>query len=474
MRCLPVVAASAAFILLLSSSPTQAIVFTEVARFNVSLAYNSNIGTPEVPEVNPLYIGNNPLAIAWNGSKLYLSGMDNSGLLEAGLIEVLNPTQTGIVPTLTAADFSPRFGQLFTDTASRGYIGLELKGNRLAAAFDAGSARPESIQLFDTTNNTKVWDLSAAGITNLRGGAGVNFDPGFNGAPGGQGVSFSAFSSGRRGLLNESNGSVVYGLAAPDTLGMQWLTDPPVPGGNIARDMAFDPVTGDIYVRRSNDIDKAVRSGDNATSTRTTIVNDPTSGSAPDNKLGQKIEFLGDTSEGDLLIYNDSNTSALTQTFSNVVKVVDTNGAAKTATFNLIGGLTGADIANGAGIYDFDYDPSTNTLAIADFTNRNVHIFTVGSPVTAFNPGDFSGDGRVDGADLSLLLANWGAAVPPVPSGWVGSQPTTTGVDADELSALLANWGFGTATAIPEPASALLVSIAVVWFGAGRRRDREA
>jgi hypothetical protein len=82
--------------------------------------------------------------------------------------------------------------------------------------------------------------------------------------------------------------------------------------------------------------------------------------------------------------------------------------------------------------------------------------------------GDFSGDGRVDGADLSLLLANWGSTVPPVPSGWNGSQPTATGVDADELSALLANWGVGTSTAIPEPASAVL-ALGLVVASAARR-----
>jgi len=338
----------------------------------------------------------------------------------------------------------------------------------LAASLDAGSARPESLQLFDTANNTKVWDqATASGITNHRGGSGVAFDPGFNGSSAGQGVAYTQFGAGRRGLLRESNGSVVYGLAAPDTLGMQWLTDATVTN-NQARDMAFDPATGDMYVRRSNDIDKAVRTGDNSTSGRVTIVNNSSNGA---NLLGHKIEFLGDTSEGDLLIYNDRSSTLITQPFTSVVKVVDTNGVAKTATFNLIGGQTGADIANGTGIYDFDYDPGTNTLAISDFSNRNVYIFTVGSPVTTFNAGDFSGDGRVDGADLSLLLANWGAAVPPVPSGWIGSQPTTTGVDADELSALLANWGFGTSTAIPEPTSAAMLAVfAAIGVGARSRR----
>jgi hypothetical protein len=91
---------------------------------------------------------------------------------------------------------------------------------------------------------------------------------------------------------------------------------------------------------------------------------------------------------------------------------------------------------------------------------------------TAISPGDFSGDGRVDAADLSLLLANWGSVVPPVPSGWNGSQPTASAIDSDELSRLLSGWGQGssTATAIPEPSALLTVfGLAACLLGARRR-----
>jgi hypothetical protein len=84
--------------------------------------------------------------------------------------------------------------------------------------------------------------------------------------------------------------------------------------------------------------------------------------------------------------------------------------------------------------------------------------------------GDFSGDGRVDGADLSLLLANWGATVPPTPTGWTGDAPTAAGVDADELSRLLSNWGTGTSTAIPEPSTAVGLAILGVLLGSRPHR----
>jgi hypothetical protein len=85
-------------------------------------------------------------------------------------------------------------------------------------------------------------------------------------------------------------------------------------------------------------------------------------------------------------------------------------------------------------------------------------------------PGDFNGDNRVDGADLSLLLANWGAAVGSRPTGWLGVAPTVTGIDADELSRLLSTWGVGTSTTIPEPASLLVVAPVVGFARRARRR----
>ena len=102
--------------------------------------------------------------------------------------------------------------------------------------------------------------------------------------------------------------------------------------------------------------------------------------------------------------------------------------------------------------------------------------------VTAFGDppvgpaGDFSGDGMVDGEDLSLLLGFWGTGVPPTPAGWNGAPPTSPAIDADELSALLGTWGQSSAAvvegnAVPEPATAVvLVSGLVVASGIFRRR----
>ena len=96
---------------------------------------------------------------------------------------------------------------------------------------------------------------------------------------------------------------------------------------------------------------------------------------------------------------------------------------------------------------------------------------------SSFLPGDFNGDGFVDGGDLSLLLGNWGSNVPPSPTGWDGAQPTEPLIDASELSALLGTWGQGTPPSaasgvapVPEPAACLLLGLASVTLFAVTRR----
>ena len=181
-RFLPIAAMTLAFAV---ASIAEAISFNEVARFAVDFAFDSDIGAqdPPDPDNNPQYIGTNPLAVAWNGSQLYLGGHDNFGtsLLPIGLIEVLDATRTGEL-TLDSSDFSAAFGQIF-QPVGRGYTGLELSGGSLSASYDNGSNTANAIQLFDASTNSLNWDLSAAGITG-RGGSGIAFDPGFNGAGG--------------------------------------------------------------------------------------------------------------------------------------------------------------------------------------------------------------------------------------------------------------------------------------------------
>jgi hypothetical protein len=85
-------------------------------------------------------------------------------------------------------------------------------------------------------------------------------------------------------------------------------------------------------------------------------------------------------------------------------------------------------------------------------------------------PGDFSNDGAVANADLSLLLDNWGEPVPPAPAGWNGIAPTAPAIGNDELSLLLDNWGNVLAggpfsvQSVPEPSS-IVIAWATIAMG---------
>jgi hypothetical protein len=70
-------------------------------------------------------------------------------------------------------------------------------------------------------------------------------------------------------------------------------------------------------------------------------------------------------------------------------------------------------------------------------------------------PGDYSGNGLVEQADLDLVLGNWGADAGSVPATWVNDPPVGF-VDQAELDKVLGNWGsmapgLGAAGAVPEP-----------------------
>jgi uncharacterized protein YkwD len=77
--------------------------------------------------------------------------------------------------------------------------------------------------------------------------------------------------------------------------------------------------------------------------------------------------------------------------------------------------------------------------------------------------GDYNGNGRVEQADLDVVLRNWGQ--PIVPSAWINDLPIGA-IDQQELDRVLLNWGntaaagLPSAAAIPEPATWALVLLA--------------
>ncbi len=124
----------------------------------------------------------------------------------------------------------------------------------------------------------------------------------------------------------------------------------------------------------------------------------------------QNLSFLSNTSEGDLIIFNDRDDITVGHEFLDSIMVVDATGTAVASTFNFLGGATPA---SGGRFYDFDYNVATGTLAILDGTNRNVHIFELGGDT---GPAcDFNGDNACNAADIDALVANI-AVGPPDPN----------------------------------------------------------
>ncbi len=108
---------------------------------------------------------------------------------------------------------------------------------------------------------------------------------------------------------------------------------------------------------------------------------------------------------------------------------------------------TYAQNTNGAALrwasaYTFRFDSSVAPNAVNG--TATLGLFKPGNPASATapvfvpdtapaTPGDFNGDGIIDGIDMGILLANWGGA-----GGDVNGDHVTDGID---LGSLLANWG---------------------------------
>jgi hypothetical protein len=367
--------------------------FTEIARFDISgTSINTTTPTPDDD------IGVNAVALAWNGTKLYLAGFNNSGSFgETSIIEITNATATGLVAPTYSAKFS-------TDTftpGGRGFTGLDISpdGTKLAAAFDDGLAgTPLGIQAFDTMTNTQLWAKAN------RGGSGVEFDPGYPGGnPAlGTGVAYvGSFGSGRRALQDTTTGADIWTTSN----GMIWIPTAGVTN-NFTRDIAFDPDAGDMYVRSRNDLFKAERNGDNSTNqANNVLLVDLVDGPFVNY---QHLGFMDTTNDGKLLIFNDRSSAAAGQDFFTVTKLSNTAGAAQTANFSFLPNpdTTPFTPATGAGWYDYDFDATSQTLAILDTSNRYVHVFQLGA--VAVDDADFNDDSSVNGLDFLIWQRGFG------------------------------------------------------------------
>ncbi|MFM9010389.1 MAG: hypothetical protein ACKON8_05825, partial [Planctomycetota bacterium] len=406
---------------LAGAAPTTAhgqLTLTELTRFNLD-AITSATNTDG--SLNSRYVGNSVNSVAWNGSRLFVAGFVNSGLGgdydNEGIIEIANTSSTGVI-TSGNVTYGSRFG-FFPGVNQRGYTGLTLSGNNLYASLDLGTAYPASVAPgmagYDISGTTPapLWALN-----NVRGSVHVAMDPGYVGSgssQGGSGVAWGTFGSGStsRILNNASTGASIYTGTATGTTaqGLQWrLASPAMP--QFARSLAFDRDTGDVYGRTGNWVTKAVRTGTNSANTPIALWSTFTGSSV----LGQNIAFMSNTTNGDLVMFNERSDSSYPQTFTQAINLIDTNGAAQSINWNVLTGTTsGYTTVTKTGWYDFAFDPATQTLAIAQPQEYRVSIFKIGSPAPStqlrWAPTDgytLGGDGTWDNTPATVWNGAYG------------------------------------------------------------------
>lgn len=306
-------------------------------------------GDPISQGIQPLYIGTNASAVAWNGEDLYIAGFN--GAIESAQVGIAR-----IRFALLPASNNPRriddvFG-IQIAPPQRGYTGLDLQGPRLVAAFDPGAVHPQGLTGW-SRNGKSLWAKPA------RGSSGVGLDPGVPGGLSalGKGTGWMSFGSGARSLQNSLTGADIYDTSS----GMSLFS----PAGTFWRDIDFDDETGDVWLREGNNVVHGVRSGDNAIASVSVVV-DP---SDSDFVVGQNLAFCN-RPEGDLVAYNNRPAPSVGTPFNQAVRFSRPDGT--NVPFSV---FTANPLPSGVGYYDFAFHEQTGTLAILDFANRQVGIY---------------------------------------------------------------------------------------------------
>ena len=357
----------------------------ELSRYNLNSTSNT---------ANAEFIGSNPVAIGWNGSSMYVAGLNSSGsATNTSLIQITNASTAArglITPT-----YSGTFGTLST-IASRGYTGLSLKGSSLAASWDNGTNSPNGIQMFNAATNTRTWNLTnngtstTANIGTTRGMAGPDFDPGYvvsGTSQGGSGLGWLTQGQGRRFLNNQTSGTAIYTTTLNNPSGAeQGMVINIAPTSTTWRDMAFDPNSGNLYTRVNNQVARTNRTGANTdlSPSGTAGLSDVIVALTAANNVGTNLGYLDsvaagtvNTYTGDILVYNDRASNASGQAWTSAIRFATTSGSAVSATWDFI---NGAAPGTGNALYDFQWDSASQTLAVVDFTNRTASIFSTAVP----------------------------------------------------------------------------------------------
>ena len=317
--------------------------------------------TPVTSGVNANDIGSNASAVAWDGTNAYLAGFNNGATArDTALVTVST--------VLTTPTFSSRYGLIsLTPSGGRGYIGLDYKaGVGVANVFDSGSAA--TVGEFTTAGTQVFTPVTLA----ARPPAGPNFDP----FPGSNRLSYIYQNS---GLVR--NVDVTTGASTGQTNTNLGTT---AGAGTLFRDIDYAN-NGDLFVRTNNQVARANRVDATTFSATGTVLAALTTS----NNIGQSVSVVEGYAANSLFaVYNDHASNATGQLFTNVVKAVDGSGAAVPLSFLTTDGTGASALATSTStaFYDFSYDASTQSLAVLDFTNRQLYIFSATPSAVAPEP----------------------------------------------------------------------------------------
>lgn len=345
---------TAALATVLAGAASGQVSFREIGRVDLTSFYSQTATT-----------GSNISAVAWNGTDLYTAGYSNPGG-QTSILRINTPLTTGTTSTA-------QFGQL-TTIAQRGYTGLHITANSLIATWDNGAGATQNggkaLQNFGLgAGNPLNWDAGTFLGTSQRGFAGASFNPGPGGAGGsGSGVGFIFQGSGFERVLNETTGG------AAGSSGFLGGVHTSTAGGTTFRDIDFDS-QGNAYIRNNNSVTKSTRTGAfqyNGGAQSPFIVS-----LGAGNNIVTNIQVMNIAGYGEVLIFNNRSSTATGQTFLGVQRVSDLNGTLLTPSFFGPDGSSPFAALNGAAGYDYSFDEASQTLAVSDFTNNTVYIFSV-------------------------------------------------------------------------------------------------
>lgn len=302
----------------------------------------THLGTVDLSALTA--IGTNPSAVAWNGTDLFVAGFNNQGVVgNVAIVRIAN--------ALTSPSAGAPFG-VVAAPGSRGYSGLDVAGGQLLASYDNGAQAPEGITAWDL-NGSPLWSKTG------RGSSGVAFDPGFVGVD--FGAAWATIGSGRRLLQDQSTGADVY------TTVNGMIVNPSPSPGTTWRDIGFDDLTGDVWLRMGNKVIAGTRIGGNQLTNQRVVVDAPLATTL----VVQNLAFVRQAVDS-VVFWNDRSSNTTTQAFATAVRCNRTlDGLDLPITW---GGFTAP---NGIAAYDFSYDEPSRTLAICDFYNKAVYVFRV-------------------------------------------------------------------------------------------------